>query len=261
MNERMNKILTNPVTVPLIIGVVSFGGGVGLGYILGRKTAQPEESYGELVSVDFELSEENLSELKDENQLELEIEEEPELELEIEEEEQISLNGDSSEEINRGAEFLSQRIKESMTSKDEPEEVEPVPRSVFAQTDGEWDYDKEIANRTVQRPYVIHKDEFYEHTSGYTQSTLTYYEGDDILVDEEEVPVYNYEQITGPLLFGHGSGDANVFHVRNDKRKAEYEILRDSGHYAIEVLGHEEEDIRQSKDIKHSSQRKFRQDD
>ncbi len=108
------------------------------------------------------------------------------------------------------------------------------------------------------RPNVLHKDEFYGEESGYTQVTLTYYAGDQILCDEDDSPVYNHELITGPLLFGHGSNDPNVVHIRNDKRKAEYEILFDPGLYSVDILGLEIENNTRVQDLKHSQNRKFR---
>ncbi len=112
--------------------------------------------------------------------------------------------------------------------------------------------------RDPSEPYIIHKDEFYSDEKGYAQSTLTYYSGDNIMVDEDESPMYNHEEITGPLLFGHGSGDPKVVHIRNDKRKSEYEIVKGSGLYSQEVLGLEIENNQRVKDIKHSNNRRFR---
>ena len=119
--------------------------------------------------------------------------------------------------------------------------------SVFPATvdgDADWDYAVEMRARELSpdTPYVIHVDEFNDNELEFTQSTLTYYEGDDILTDEHDVPVYNYKTLVGEISFGKGSGDPNVFYVRNPKIEAEYEILRDRGHYAVEVLGVEIEE-------------------
>jgi hypothetical protein len=91
----------------------------------------------------------------------------------------------------------------------------------------DWDMEKELAEREANpgKPYVIHKDEFWNEELGYTQTSLGYYDVNDILVDDDNKPIYNYKRIVGPLKWGHGSGDPNVFHVRNDKLEAEYEIV------------------------------------
>lgn len=114
----------------------------------------------------------------------------------------------------------------------------------------DWDYELEQGNRTMDKPYILHQDEYFAKETEYSQSTLTYYSGDDILVDEQEVPIYNYKAVVGDLLFGHGSDDPNVVYVRNDKLSGEYEVIKDSGHYEIEVLGNEYESILEKHDLK-----------
>jgi hypothetical protein len=66
--------------------------------------------------------------------------------------------------------------------------------------------------------------------------------------------------VTGPLLFGHGSGQEYVVYIRNDERRAEYEVTRVEGRYTIEVLGYELEHDAEVEDIKHSKHMKFRMD-
>lgn len=117
---------------------------------------------------------------------------------------------------------------------DPPESV-----SVFVDPDPSWDYEEEQKLRTSESPYVIHTDEYYGNETGYGQSTLTYYAGDDILCDEEDVPIYNPNSIVGPLPFGKGSSDPNVVHIRNEHLEAEYEVIQDSGFFSVEVLGQE----------------------
>jgi hypothetical protein len=114
----------------------------------------------------------------------------------------------------------------------------------------DWDYEIEKENRTMDKPYILHQDEYFSKETEYSQSTLTYYSGDDILVDEQEVPIYNYKAVVGELNFGHGSDDPNVVYVRNDKLSGEYEVIKDSGLYEIEVLGNEYESILEKHDLK-----------
>lgn len=120
-----------------------------------------------------------------------------------------------------------------------------VMLSVFPEeAEDDWDYEVELKARALNpnKPYVIHKDEFDDNEDGFSQSSLTYYEGDDILCDEHDVPIYNPHTVVGHVMdFGRGSGDPNIFFVRNPRLEAEYEIIRDPGHYAIEVLGQEME--------------------
>lgn len=236
MNERISKILIHPKTVPVSIGIVSFGIGVGIGYILGK--GRNNKTYIHAVP----------KPLLDPEAMEAFLEQE---EARV----GISRNHPSTQ---------LQSIPEQMANTDDavitirevpPEDEEDsVEQNVFGEVaDDEWNYEEELKNRTEEQPYVLHRDEFYGEESGYHQQSLTYYAADNILVDEEDAPIYNHETIVGPLLFGHGSGDSKVFYVRSDKRKAEYEIIFDPGLYSVEVLGLEIENNERANNIKHSA--------
>lgn len=122
----------------------------------------------------------------------------------------------------------------------------------LAIVDGGWDYREEQENRTPDAPYVIHRDEFFNEETGYRQTTLTWYDGDKILADEQDVPIYGPEKIVGSLRFGHGSGDADVVYIRNEKMSAEYEITRHTGSFQTEVMGIQAEEEAEADDLKHS---------
>jgi hypothetical protein len=129
------------------------------------------------------------------------------------------------------------------TSIDEEEEVD----SKWDYRDV-WDYDREVRNRSREIPFVLHKDEFDAEEEA-TQVTLTYFEGDDVLVDEKDEVITKKDEVVGMdnlNQFGHGSGDPNVVYVRNAHLGVDYEILRHKGHYASEVLGLEEESLEHS---------------
>lgn len=133
-----------------------------------------------------------------------------------------------------------------------------VNRSVFPANTPEWDYDVEIAKRTSEHPYIIHRDEYMnEEAEGYSQSTLTFYQGDEVLVDEQEIPIYDANRIVGTdnLVFGKGSEDPSIVYIRNDKMESEWEIILDTGYYQVEVLGAE---IEHSFDSRKSPILKFR---
>jgi hypothetical protein len=279
MNERVTKILNNPTIVPISIGVVAFGAGVGLGYILGRRNKVYVHTLPNQLEMDFNVDE--LAEMQEvvkkrskrasvipaqkvvdipkyergaDGRYVKVIEEEPVLSQEI-----VDVPDDAT--VDDGKNFVAEKIKEAMTTTKEVVEDtidKVVTHSIFANDDDDWNYAREVRKRTPDDPYVIHKDEFYSDEKGYTQSTLVYYAGDNILCDEDDTPVYNHDRVTGPLLFGHGSGDPNVVHIRNDSRKSEYEILYDPGLYSQDVLGLEIEDNQRVKGIEHSKNRQFR---
>ena len=127
--------------------------------------------------------------------------------------------------------------KRSTTLAHIPAQEENLVVNVFTEEDDDWDYDKEVAQRDEHHPYVIHRDEYFSNEEDYSQSTLMYYSGDNILCDENDVPIYNPDKVVGKLLFGHGSRDPNIVYIRNDVLEAEYEVLFDPGFFQTEVLG------------------------
>jgi hypothetical protein len=151
------------------------------------------------------------------------------------------------------------------------EETPVVPqlelvKSIFPAEDerpGEWNQEAEDAARQQfpGRPYIISYEEFADNSFGFNQQTLTFYEGDETLADQNDVPIYNPGENVGIMLFGKGSGDPNIVYVRNKKMKVEYEIIRDTGHFAQERLGLEYEEQEEERDIKHSATRRFRAED
>lgn len=132
--------------------------------------------------------------------------------------------------------------------------------NVFEGPEDAWDYAEELAKRTPDKPYIIHVDEFEENEPNNSQSTLTYYAGDDVLCDEADTPIYDYHNTVGVLEFGKGSRDISIVYVRNEKLDASWEIIIDHGSFQAEVLGAEIEHSYERRDLKQSV-RKFREED
>lgn len=111
------------------------------------------------------------------------------------------------------------------------------PQPVLVTVD--WNYPRELANRTPNAPYVIHRDEFHNSEFDYEQVTYTYYAGDDVLTGEDDKPVSHAGAVVGleNLKWGYGSGDENVVYIRNDKLELEIEVTRSLGSYEHEVMG------------------------
>lgn len=134
----------------------------------------------------------------------------------------------------------------------------PAKHNVFTNQHADWDYDEEVSKRNKSAPYIIHEDEYISSESEYRQETLTYYQGDDIMADPTDTPIYNHHGIIGELLFGHGSNDPGVVYVRNDQLEIEWEILLHTGSFEQEVLGLQLERLNE-KELRHSVQ-KFRRE-
>lgn len=255
MNERIVKILDDPKTIPAVVGLLSFGAGAGIGYILGRR--RKFDVYVKTSDIpDVEVA-------FDTSGLADQTEEKPKFVVDAKTKELKDLQ---FQEIHfdptgtPGPNGEGAIISVVHVEDDEEPEEGIVLSTGFAESEDGWDYEEEIKHRSKDEPYVIHRDEFFEDDDefDYRQVSLTYYEGDDMMVDDQNAPVYNYSNAIGPLKFGHGSGEANIFYVRNPKLRMDYEIVKNDGHYAVEVMGLEIEDEAEEADLKHSAVPKFR---
>lgn len=227
MNAQINALLQKKWFIPTGIGILSFSGGLGVGYILGSKL------FGKMVVETMNMIEEG-GEVID-----MFVDD-------ILGPDDITVVEIPTDNVNVPGEGLVI---------DAEDVVNETRHNVFAENNDDWDMDEEQLSRVNKTIFIINKDEYWENVDDFKQETLTYYSGDDILVDMEDVPIYNYSSVIGNLDFGHGSGDKNVLFVQNNNTKAQYEIIRDNGSYSVEVLGMDNYD-----ELKHSI-RKFRMDD
>ena len=83
---------------------------------------------------------------------------------------------------------------------------------------------------TVEKPYVIAPEESWEQD--YPTITLTYYEGDGVLADDNDKIIDNIDELVGEDFADHfGEYEDDSVYIRNDAFKIYYEILRDYGKY------------------------------
>ena len=129
------------------------------------------------------------------------------------------------------------------------EEEEKVPSTILStnehQDKGDINEYVRMVNRTkyahtsvpqkedhsIEAPYVISPEEFGE-MDGYTQISLTYFEDDDILSDENGVVIDDPEEIVGDALNHFGDYEEDSVFVRSDPKRCDYEILKDLRSYA-----------------------------
>jgi NTP pyrophosphatase (non-canonical NTP hydrolase) len=138
-----------------------------------------------------------------------------------------------------------------------------IVNNIFANTvpPGEEVLGALMADRDPAKPYIITREEFLQGRDEFEQVEYTYWEGDDILVDDryEFQPIENMELVAGEenlLRFGYGSGDENVLYIRNEAMDPplDLHITKSSGKYAVEVMAVGSEDDH----LEHSEPRKFR---
>lgn len=104
--------------------------------------------------------------------------------------------------------------------------------------DDDWDYEEEVRLRRPDRAYIIHVDE--RHERDYTESSLVYYAGDDVLCDEQDTQIEDPDMVVGVDnldKFGHGSHDKDILYIRNDNLAVEIEVVKNDGNFAEIVHG------------------------
>lgn len=94
---------------------------------------------------------------------------------------------------------------------------------------------KEQDEEPVERPYIISPDDFGEFPD-YEKVSLTHY-ADNVLTDEDNEIVDNVDDTVGSDYACHfGEYEDDSVHVRNDRTRCDYEILRDLRKY-MDVIG------------------------
>jgi hypothetical protein len=258
MNDQLIKIGRSRWTASIGSGLLGVGLGIGIGYFLSRKKVQAAETEVEdIKQVQLELDFERAEKDKEFN---LQIQQAALVSRELREHGQRFLESVKGLNVSANGEaHAPERVEPEPDEEDEPV---VVTKNVFDQAGDEWDYAIELNERRRQSVYVIHIDEYMADENEWeSQSTLTWYEGDQILTDSHDVPIYDWISVVGELKFGHGSKDPNVCYIRNERLQTEYEVLRDPGSYEVEVLGGQVEERARRQDVKHeNSPRKFRQE-
>ncbi len=100
---------------------------------------------------------------------------------------------------------------------------------------------KEMDNMT--QPYVIPPEEFGE-IDEYDTRTL-FYHTNDVLTDDEDMPIEDVEGTIGRSSLNHfGEYEDDSVHVRNERLKIDYEILREPSDYigGANTIPHRAED-------------------
>lgn len=94
--------------------------------------------------------------------------------------------------------------------------------------------------RDLNQPYIISQEEFIENERGFEQATLTWYSRGGVLADVRDEPIGNVGEVIGndfSTRFGDGSSDEHTVHVRNEKLRMEFEVVKSDRSYEEDVLG------------------------
>lgn len=152
----------------------------------------------------------------------------------------------SADELKQAQDFVRNLQYQMETPKDIEEETviniydrqeKPIGEEVESKLLIGYDRDRLKAQH---KPYLISLAEFHETETEWDKSSIAYYEEDDTLTDESNMPVSDIEYLIGEQhleFFGIKSGDRNQVFVRNPNISTDYEITRNSGSYTEIVLG------------------------
>lgn len=155
--------------------------------------------------------------------------------------------------------YSGEKSDDSNVTDEEAESVDDTPSNSDEETDDDDDndetYDDDLKEpdevRNIWRfakdhphpedeAYVITFDQYNDEHDDYDKGDLTYYEGDDILVDSQESPIDDVEGLIGPdalTRFGDGSKSRDIVYVRNDRISMDFEISRDERSYTEHIIG------------------------
>lgn len=259
MNEKLNALIQKPWVIPTSVGVAGFSVGCAVGYLVARRQ--------------YKFLQRDMAELDQKHEEVMSTLERNQMRLDFENAKLDEIRYDQLVDVYE----TTSDVDEISPPEPEPEVVEytipdipivdvpeVVHQNIFV-NDDVWDWEAERSTRRPDVPYVLHVEEYEESEMGYDQITLTYYMGDDIVTDDQDVPVYRPQNIIGEVrdLFGHGSQDPNVVYIRNENLRAEYEVLRDNGSYEVDVIGLQVEQAMEREDLQHSRHRvlKFKEHD
>lgn len=240
--ETVKFVVSTKRFAVVLASVLSAASGTAVGYLVAKNRL--ERHYSDLASEEiqeaklFYSKQNKRGEFSDLSALAEKYEEVPEM---------------SEEDAKLMGELKDALVEVGYTSDDmaveiNPEEVldvkQSIEKNIFdssnpTDNDGGFSLDDELDKKAKGLPYILEAEEFFENESEYSQSALTYFEGDDVLVDERDTPIDNVKRAIGEdnLKFGCGSKDVNVVYIRNDRLNAEYEVTRSFGKFSVEVMG------------------------
>lgn len=143
---------------------------------------------------------------------------------------------------------------EDLSQQHPDEEPEPAPVVVNA-----FDEQAILDERGGDAPYVISKEEYLRNDPGFEPYKLTWFEGDGVLIDEQDDAIPDTEAVVGDRnlqRFGRLSGNNNVVYIQNDSSRCLFEIHRDPGTAAQALFGVPDEDDLAT--LEHSSMKRRR---
>lgn len=138
----------------------------------------------------------------------------------------------ANEEIDQMREYWKKKEEETIKTrgvmKSDEEDEEELPNTPYKGYDDE---EEEEDVEEMYKPEVVAPEETWE--KDYPTISLTYYEGDQTLTDDQDKIITNVAELVGEDFASHfGEYEDDSVFIRNDKIGVYYEILRDYGSYS-----------------------------
>lgn len=119
-----------------------------------------------------------------------------------------------------------------------------------------------LEDTTLSWSVSISMEEFFNEDSGFDQVSWTYFSEDDVMADERNEPVSNWQDLVDEQfikMLDHGATQETVCYIRDKYRELEYEITLDTGSYTA-TLGIEDH-FEHENNKRGNKVRKFRSED
>jgi len=166
-------------------------------------------------------------------------------------EEAIDEAEEAVEELKETIDIVEEgHVDEFIVTDEEAEAAQsPVVRNIFDEirrrsaeiesTHSPEEFDA-LKARDASGPFKISTEEFMDDENGFSKITITYFDGDDTLVDEREAVIPDIDGTVGRdnlHRFGEDSDSKDTVFVRNEKLRTDFEVVREEGTYTQMVLG------------------------
>lgn len=236
------------------IGVLSAAAGFGLGYALGKRRSQTEfeEAVAEACNENREYFYRQRAKLEEERS---------DAQYEAQAATVRAEEAASALATYQGIESLQEAATEVAEAEQIPERAveEYIERDVVtpAEQRSTWQPDPANSPSPMRKPtaptphrrtpyvdksksYIITAEEFLQGEENFSQSTITYYEGDDTLCGEADDILDDKSRL---LLVGTHLSDfdvqdnPNVLYLRNHPMHLDMEVIRNEGKYSVIVAG------------------------
>lgn len=211
-------MVNNELVTRLALALISAGVGAAIAWYVAKEKYH-REAVEQVQEVKDYYKERAAIDILDSDDVEVEGDD-PEVEVEEAEEEEVFPD---SEEYKKNLEVYGR----SNIAADHPDDMPQTP------------YNKKFTRPSGDPIYLIPREVFYSDEDNFEKETLTWYAGDDVMVDFYEEVMTDYQGTVGDSFQDAfvKNGPTRDAWVRNERLQVDYEITLHEGDYTEIVLG------------------------